>query len=396
MMDMVGTAAAGSYVGIKPPHLDLTSPNPTTLLLSHTPQSLTRSKALKASSLNSVTADSSSRSKGRTVGGQLQLQPNNKSHEVSQSSSRRREVEILEKSSSKIKIKKKRRVFLLDVNSLCYKGENPSLHTFAHWISLFFSQISLDDPVIAVIDGERGNAYRRKLLPSYKVNRKRVTENWSPPHRFVRSPVRRSHELVSDFLQKCNVPVLKIEDTEADDVVATLVEQLLLKGHRVVIASPDKDFKQLISEDVQIVMPLRERGRWSYYTQKHYIAQYKCDPQSDLSFRCMMGDEVDGVPGLKHFVPGFGRKTALKLLKKHGTLDNLLNAAAVRTVGKPYAQDALTKYADYLRNIYEVLSLRRDVDVQLCEEWLSERDTKNDAIVLSNFIKLLGETRNHN
>ena len=72
-----------------------------------------------------------------------------------------------------------------------------------------------------------------------------------------------------------------------------------------------------------------------------------------------MGDEVDGVPGLKHFVPGFGRKTALKLLKKHGTLDNLLNAAAVRTVGRPYAQDALTKYADYLRNIYEVLSLRR-------------------------------------
>lgn len=78
--------------------------------------------------------------------------------------------------------------------------------------------------------------------------------------------------------------VLKIEDTEADDVVATLVQQVLLKGHRVVIASPDKDFKQLISEDVQIVMPLRERGRWSYYTQKHYIAQYKCDPQSDLSF----------------------------------------------------------------------------------------------------------------
>ncbi|OMO53853.1 hypothetical protein COLO4_36657 [Corchorus olitorius] len=72
-----------------------------------------------------------------------------------------------------------------------------------------------------------------------------------------------------------------------------------------------------------------------------------------------MGDEVDGVPGIQHLVPGFGRKTALKLLKKHGSLENLLNAAAVRTVGKQYAQEALTKYADYLRRNYEVLALRR-------------------------------------
>lgn len=72
-----------------------------------------------------------------------------------------------------------------------------------------------------------------------------------------------------------------------------------------------------------------------------------------------MGDETDGVPGIQKFVPAFGRKTALKLLKKHGSLENLLNAAAVRTVGKQYAQDALTKYADHLRRNYEVLSLKR-------------------------------------
>lgn len=72
-----------------------------------------------------------------------------------------------------------------------------------------------------------------------------------------------------------------------------------------------------------------------------------------------MGDEVDGVPGIHHVAPGFGRKTAVKLLKKHGSLEKLLSAAAIRTVGKPYAQDALTKYADYLRTNYKVLALRR-------------------------------------
>lgn len=78
-----------------------------------------------------------------------------------------------------------------------------------------------------------------------------------------------------------------------------------------------------------------------------------------------MGDDVDGVPGIQKLAPGFGRKTALKLLKKHGSLENLLNAAATRTVAKSYAQDALTRHADYLRKNYEVLSLRRYITHQI-------------------------------
>ncbi|KAE9617487.1 putative DNA-directed DNA polymerase [Lupinus albus] len=187
--------------------------------------------------------------------------------------------------------------------------------------------------------------------------------------------------------------VLKVDGHEADDVVATLAGQVLNKGFQVVIASPDKDFKQLISEYVQLVMPLPDLQRWSFYTLKHYRDQYDCDPQSDLSLRCIVGDEVDGVPGIQHVVPSFGRKTALKLIKKHGSLETLLNAAAVRTVGRPYAQDALTKYADYLRRNYEVLALKRDLDVQLCDEWLVKRDTHNDAIALSTFFKYLEESK---
>ncbi|XP_034676721.1 5'-3' exonuclease [Vitis riparia] len=294
--------------------------------------------------------------------------------------------------SSEEKVRSKKRVFFLDVNPLCYTGSTPSLHSFGHWVSLFFQQVSLSDPVIAVIDGERCNEYRQKLLPSYKAHRRKFSKQL-PSQRFSSVSAGRSRQVVRDVLRKCNVPVLKIEGCEADDVVATLVGQVLQRGYRVVIASPDKDFKQLISEEVQIVMPMPEFGRWSFYTLKHYIAQYNCDPCSDLSLRCIMGDEVDGVPGIQHVAPGFGRKTALKLLKKHGSLENLLNAAAVRTVGRQYAQDALTKYADFLRRNYEILSLRRDVDVQLEEEWLFDRDSRNDSVVLSNFFKLLGETQ---
>lgn len=291
------------------------------------------------------------------------------------------------KSLDKIHNKTKKRVFFLDVNPLCYAGRTPSLHSFGHWVSLLFNQVSFNDPVIAVVDGERGSEYRRKLLPSYKAHR------WKFLRKSTKGHVGRSHRIISDVLSKCNVPVIRIEGHEADDVVATLVEQVLQKGHKVVIASPDKDFKQLLSEDVQIVMPLVELKRWSFYTLKHYMSQYNCDPCSDLSLRCILGDEVDGVPGIQHVVPGFGRKTALKLLKKHGSLENLLNTAAVRTVGKQYAQDALTKYGDLLRRNYEVLALRKDVNVQLREEWLVERGRKNDSAILSSFFKMLEEIK---
>ncbi|KAI4352850.1 hypothetical protein L6164_007062 [Bauhinia variegata] len=287
----------------------------------------------------------------------------------------------------------RKRVFFLDVNPICYAGSTPSLQSFARWVSLFFSQVSLGDPVIAVFDGENGNEHRRQLLPSYKAHRRKFLRHLSSSQRFSRGHVGKSHQLVTDVLRKCNVPVIKVDGYEADDVVATLVEQVLTRGFRTVIASPDKDFKQLISEDVQIVMPLPELQRWSFYTLRHYRAQYNCDPQSDLSLRCIVGDEVDGVPGIQHVAPDFGRKTALKLIKKHGSLENLLNAAAVRTVGRPYAQDALTKYAHYLRRNYEVLALKRDVDIQLHEEWLVERDTRNDRTVLSTFLKYLEETK---
>ncbi|XP_078434321.1 5'-3' exonuclease family protein [Wolffia australiana] len=283
--------------------------------------------------------------------------------------------------SSRVSAKSKvKRVFLLDVNPICYDGSRLDLHSFSRWLTLFFSEVSLTDPVIAVFDGENGNDYRKRLLPSYKAHRRK----------FLGTGPQWAELQVSEFLRNCHVPVVKVNGYEADDTVATLADQALQKGFRVVIASPDKDFKQLISENLQIVMPVPELRRWSFYTLKHYAAQYDCDPRSDLSLRCILGDQVDGVPGIQQFVPGFGRKTAVKLLKKHGSLENLLNTAAVRTVGKQFAQDALNKYADYLRRNYKVLSLRRDANVHLQEEWLCERQIIDDSTAVSDFLKQLG------
>lgn len=78
--------------------------------------------------------------------------------------------------------------------------------------------------------------------------------------------------------------MVKVEDYEADDVIATLTDQALESGYKVLIGSPDKDFKQLISNDVQMAMPVPELRRWCFYNLKHYIKQYGVDPTMDLSF----------------------------------------------------------------------------------------------------------------
>ncbi|XP_002985912.2 uncharacterized protein LOC9640153 [Selaginella moellendorffii] len=268
------------------------------------------------------------------------------------------------------------RVYVLDVHPLCYRGSKPDSSEFLWWMRAFLRRIVLDDPVIAVFDGEFGNDYRRKILPSYKAGRRKF-KPLDPSFKWTRG-LEASFSRFQCFLRQCNIPVVKVDNVEADDVIATLARQVNDRSLKAVIASPDKDFKQLVSENVELLIPFADLRRWSFYTVKDYVEQHKCEPGIELGLRCLLGDAADGVPG----VPGFGRKTALKLMRKHGSLENLLSAAAFRTVGKPYIQDALKEHSVLLEKNLEVLSLRRDINVELPVEWCLSRDKSNDLAAL--------------
>ncbi|MCO5599191.1 hypothetical protein L7F22_053291 [Adiantum nelumboides] len=250
---------------------------------------------------------------------------------------------------------------------------------------------------VQVMDGERGNEYRKQLLPAYKSNRNAFVplskshrrETWKGND----ADLREAFPRIKSFLKSCGIPVVSLEDAEADDVVASLTEQAVCKGFRVTIASPDKDFKQLLCENVQLVVPLTGLHRWSFYTEKLYTEQHGCNPETELSLRCLLGDKVDCIPGLAEFAPGFGRKTALKLLKKHGSIERLLEEASTRTVGKPFVQDALTQHAPALWKNLEVLRLRRDLPVCLVEEWCVYRKSTNDEKAFSELEKHLKALR---
>ncbi|XP_024386451.1 uncharacterized protein [Physcomitrium patens] len=279
--------------------------------------------------------------------------------------------------------KSRKRLYLVDVHPLCYNGSKVQPRKVIEWMTLLFSEVVQDNPIIAVMDGERGNEYRRALLPSYKAKR-----NFYRPlgagygHSSAANDLRKALPLIHGFLSLCHIPVVKQEFAEADDVIATLARQARHKGFQVVIASPDMDFQQLLTPDVHMLLPVPELGRWSFFTLQNYVAQNTATPDLELGLKCLLGDVSDNVPGLPDVSPGFGKNTALKLMLKHGSLENLLAAAATRTVGREYIQDALKKHENLLRRNLQVLSLRTDVDVVLEEEWCRSRCIDNDILAL--------------
>jgi 5'-3' exonuclease len=281
------------------------------------------------------------------------------------------------------KIDPRRRLYLVDMHALCYDGNRAQPSKVIEWMKLLLSQVAQDNPIIAVMDGERGNEYRKALMPEYKAKRNQfrplAVRSWRAS---TACGLREALPLIQGFLTLCHIPVVKLEMAEADDVIATLASQAQGRGLQVVVASPDMDFRQLLAPDVHMLLPLPEIGRWSFYTLQHYVTQNNMTPDLDLGLRCLLGDATDNISGLSTLDPRFGRKTALKLMQKHGSLEGLLKAAATRTVGKDYIQGALVQHADLLRRNMQVLSLRTDVPVVLKDQWCQPRSDVNDLLAL--------------
>ena len=106
---------------------------------------------------------------------------------------------------------------------------------------------------------------------------------------------------------------------EADDLIATYVEQILSKGAKVTIVSSDKDLMQLYKKDVRLFDPMKNK----FVTPEDIVTKFGVGPEKVIDVQSLAGDSSDNVPG----VPGIGVKTAAELINKYGTLEKLLNNA---------------------------------------------------------------------
>ena len=188
------------------------------------------------------------------------------------------------------------------------RGENTS--------AIFGFIVTFDDLIkrlkpshIAVAFDPAGPTFRHEAFEQYKAQRQETPEDirWAVPR-------------IKQILRAMNVPVLEVIGYEADDVIGTLARKAEKEGFEVYMATPDKDYGQLVSEHIFMYRP-RHTGGFEKLGPQEVCEKYGLQNQLQvIDLLGLMGDSSDNIPGCK----GVGEKTAIQLLQQFGSIDNLL------------------------------------------------------------------------
>ncbi|MBP6625312.1 MAG: DNA polymerase I, partial [Chitinophagaceae bacterium] len=129
---------------------------------------------------------------------------------------------------------------------------------------------------------------------------------------------------IKKMLLGFNIPIIEVDGYEADDIIGTLSVKAANEGYEVFMVTPDKDYGQLVNEKVFIYKPATGGGKAEVLGVKEICEKWDIENVSQvIDILGMMGDAVDNIPGIK----GVGEKTAVKLLKEYGTMENILDNA---------------------------------------------------------------------
>ena len=158
-----------------------------------------------------------------------------------------------------------------------------------------------------IFDSARKN-FRNEIYSDYKGNRSDAPDDLIPQFEYIRKSV-----------LAFNLPSIELINYEADDLIATYVEQILEEGAKVTIVSSDKDLMQLFKKNVRIYDPMKNK----FITNDDVNKKFGVSPEKVVDVQALAGDSTDNVPG----VPGIGVKTAAELIKEYGTLEMLLKNA---------------------------------------------------------------------
>ncbi len=157
----------------------------------------------------------------------------------------------------------------------------------------------------AVVFDAKGKTFRNDLYPEYKANRPPA-----PPD--LVAQIAPLHEIIRDL----GVPLLSIDNVEADDVIATLAAQAAQAGLKTLVSTGDKDLAQIVNDDIHLINTMSN----TRYDRAGVIEKYGVAPERIVDYLALIGDTSDNVPG----IPKVGPKTAVKWLAEYGTLDDIM------------------------------------------------------------------------
>ena len=219
-----------------------------------------------------------------------------------------------------------KKLFLLDAFALIYRAyfafsKNPRMNSRGENTSAIYGftttlldVIQKEKPThLAVVFDPSGPVQRHEEFTEYKAGRQAMPEDiqYAIPH-------------IKDLVKAFNIPCLEKEGYEADDVIGTLAKQAEKEGFKVFMMTPDKDYAQLVSENIFMHKPGRGGKPAEIWGVPEVLEKFEIERvEQVIDFLGMMGDAVDNIPGL----PGVGEKTAKKYLKEYGSLEKLLDSA---------------------------------------------------------------------
>ena len=216
-----------------------------------------------------------------------------------------------------------KRLFLLDAYALIFRGyyafiKNPRINSkgmdtsaIMGFMNSLFDVIRREKPDhLAVCFDKDGSTERTEMYADYKANRDETPDG-----------IRIAIPFIQDILKAMHIPIIEVSGIEADDIIGTLAKQAEKEGYKVYMVTPDKDFGQLVSENIFMYRPARMGNGIEIWGIPEIQTRFGVDtPEQVIDYLGMMGDASDNIPGF----PGVGDKTARKFIAEYGSLEGLL------------------------------------------------------------------------
>jgi len=216
-----------------------------------------------------------------------------------------------------------KRLFLLDAYALIFRGyyafiKNPRINSkgmdtsaIMGFMNSLLDVIKREKPDhLAVAFDKEGSHARTEMYSDYKANRDETPE-----------AIKIAIPYIQELLRAMHIPIIELAGCEADDLIGTIAKQAEKQNYKVYMVTPDKDFAQLVSENIFMYKPARMGNGIEIWGIPEVLAKFEVErPEQVIDFLGMMGDAVDNIPGL----PGVGEVTAKKFLKEFGSMENLL------------------------------------------------------------------------
>lgn len=251
------------------------------------------------------------------------------------------------------------KLFLIDAYALIYRSyyaliKNPRINSKGFntsavmgFVNTLNEIMTKEQPTHIAVAFDHGKTFRDEAFPQYKAQREETPED-----------IRRSVPVIKDIIAAMNIPALQADGFEADDIIGTLAVKAGGLGVDTYMLTPDKDYGQLVRDNVFIFRP-RHGGGYEKMGPKEVCAKYAIDsPQRVIDLLALMGDSADNFPGC----PGVGEKTAAKLIAQFGDVDNMLdNTADIK--GK--LREKVETAVDDIRMSKFLATIRTDVPIDL-------------------------------